>query len=65
MKKFLTVMCMVSALSVAGCTQSAMTNDKSWDPIASGRTAGSVGVEAVKPRPAKSADKSFDSSLRK
>lgn len=65
MKKFLTVMCMVSALSVAGCTQSAMTNDKSWDPIASGRTAGSVGVEAVKPRPVKSADKSFDSSLRK
>ncbi|TVQ83088.1 MAG: hypothetical protein EA357_07020 [Micavibrio sp.] len=64
MKKFFAVMCMVSALAVSGC--SATTNDKSWEPIASARTAGSVGHQAtVAPVERRPADKSFDRSLRK
>ncbi len=66
MKKFLTVVCLVSAMAVSGCA----TSDN-WTPMSAGRTAGdgvimeSDSGKTVKHRRSRSADKTFNGSLRK
>jgi len=67
MKKLLTVMCLVSAIAVSGCSQNG-----EWTPMSAGRTAGEgqvvapyKGVEVGRTAGSAEADQTFNSSLRK